>query len=79
MTAEAGQTVSFALKRIKRQSVRKGMVIVKKTDEPPPRRMKYSLCPETSLMHGYTSNSSFRRPSANIIVCGMHHSLGCSS
>ena len=37
-TAEAGQTVSLALKRTKRQQVRKGMVVVKKTDEPPPRR-----------------------------------------
>lgn len=37
-SAEAGQTVSLALKRTKRQMVRKGMVIVKKTDEPPPRR-----------------------------------------
>jgi len=37
-SAEAGQTVSLALKRTKRQLVRKGMVIVKKTDEPPPRR-----------------------------------------
>lgn len=37
-SAEAGQTVSLALKRTKRQLVRKGMVIVKKTDDPPPRR-----------------------------------------
>ena len=37
-SAEAGQTVSLALKRTKRQQVRKGMVMVKKTDEPPPRR-----------------------------------------
>lgn len=37
-SAEAGQTVSLALKRTKRQLVRKGMVVVKKTDESPPRR-----------------------------------------
>jgi GTPase len=41
-SAEAGQTVSLALKRTKRQLVRKGMVIVRKTDEPPPRR-KYTM------------------------------------
>jgi GTPase len=41
-SAEAGQTVSLALKRTKRQLVRKGMVIVRKTDEPPPRR-KYTI------------------------------------
>ncbi|EPQ57551.1 P-loop containing nucleoside triphosphate hydrolase protein [Gloeophyllum trabeum ATCC 11539] len=34
-TAEAGQCVSFALKRIRRQAVRKGMVIVHKTETPP--------------------------------------------
>lgn len=33
--AEAGQSVSLALKRIKRAEVRKGMVIVSKSDTPP--------------------------------------------
>ncbi|KAG5715927.1 GTP-binding protein 1 [Termitomyces sp. T112] len=35
MTAEAGQCVSFALKRVLRASVRKGMVLVHKTEAPP--------------------------------------------
>ncbi|KAF7967860.1 hypothetical protein HWV62_31417 [Athelia sp. TMB] len=34
-SADAGQCVSFALKRIRRAAVRKGMVIVHKTDTPP--------------------------------------------
>jgi GTPase len=34
-TAEAGQCVSFALKRVRRAAVRKGMVIVNKSDTPP--------------------------------------------
>jgi GTPase len=34
-TAEAGQCVSLALKRIRRGAVRKGMVIVNKSDSPP--------------------------------------------
>ncbi|KAI6169427.1 P-loop containing nucleoside triphosphate hydrolase protein [Pisolithus thermaeus] len=34
-SAEAGQSVSLALKRVKRVSVRKGMVIVHKSDAPP--------------------------------------------
>ncbi|TFK54207.1 GTP-binding protein 1 [Heliocybe sulcata] len=34
-TADAGQCVSFALKRVRRQAVRKGMVIVHKTETPP--------------------------------------------
>ncbi|ETW80474.1 hypothetical protein HETIRDRAFT_33342 [Heterobasidion irregulare TC 32-1] len=35
VTAEAGQTVSCALKRVKRTDVKKGMVIVPKTETPP--------------------------------------------
>ena len=42
-SAEAGQTVSLALKRTKRQQVRKGMVIVRKTDEPPPLRKRLTI------------------------------------
>lgn len=34
-TAEAGQCVSIALKRVRRDDVRKGMVLVHKTDVPP--------------------------------------------
>ncbi|THH17867.1 hypothetical protein EW146_g3026 [Bondarzewia mesenterica] len=34
-TAEAGQTVSFALKRMKKADVKKGMVIVHRTETPP--------------------------------------------
>jgi GTPase len=34
-TAEAGQCVSFALKRVRRAAVRKGMVLVNKSDIPP--------------------------------------------
>lgn len=34
-SAEAGQCVSFALKRVRRAAVRKGMVLVNKTDAPP--------------------------------------------
>lgn len=36
-SADAGQCVSLALKRVRRAAVRKGMVIVHKTDAPPPR------------------------------------------
>ena len=36
-SAEAGQCVSLALKRVRRAAVRKGMVIVHKTDASPPR------------------------------------------
>jgi GTPase len=33
--AEAGQSVSMALKRVRRADVRKGMVLVHKTETPP--------------------------------------------
>lgn len=36
-SAEAGQCVSLALKRVRRAAVRKGMVIAHKTEGPPPR------------------------------------------
>ena len=36
-SAEAGQCVSLALKRVRRAAVRKGMVIVHKTESGPPR------------------------------------------
>ncbi|EIW83148.1 GTP-binding protein 1 [Coniophora puteana RWD-64-598 SS2] len=35
MTAQAGQCVALALKRVKRQAVRKGMIIVHKSETPP--------------------------------------------
>jgi GTPase len=34
-TAEAGQCVSLALKRVRRSTVRKGMVLVHKMEAPP--------------------------------------------
>ena len=42
-TADAGQCVSFALKRVRRTGVRKGMVIVSKTETPPKGRYKSSF------------------------------------
>lgn len=38
--AIAGQSVSVSLKRIKRSGVRKGMVILSKTIDPPPRAVR---------------------------------------
>ena len=34
-TADAGQCVSFALKRMRRSAVRRGMIIAAKTETPP--------------------------------------------
>lgn len=41
-SAEAGQCVSLALKRVRRAQVRKGMIIVPKS-EAPPQGMPYSM------------------------------------
>jgi GTPase len=34
-SAQAGQSVTFALKRVRKQAVRKGMIICHKTESPP--------------------------------------------
>lgn len=47
-SAEAGQCVSLALKRVKRAEVRKGMVLVPKTDTPP--RGADSLLPDAIMV-----------------------------
>jgi len=56
-SAEAGQCVSLALKRIKRAEVRKGMVLVPKTDTPP--RGMDSLSPGTSMLIWLSIFSNF--------------------
>lgn len=52
-SAEAGQCVSLALKRVRRAAIRKGMVIVHKTEGPPPRGESFSrgvyLCVNADL------------------------------
>lgn len=45
-SAEAGQCVSLALKRVRRAAIRKGMVIVHKTDAGPPRGKKFYKDPD---------------------------------
>ncbi|KAG6866344.1 hypothetical protein C0991_005265 [Blastosporella zonata] len=57
-TAEAGQCVSFALKRVKRAAVRKGMVLLPKTELPPRSTLQFEgqvliLYHNTTLQKGY--------------------------
>ncbi|OJA13059.1 hypothetical protein AZE42_01886 [Rhizopogon vesiculosus] len=57
-TAEAGQCVALALKRVKRAAVRKGMVIVHKTDTPPKATRQFEgqvliLYHNTTMQTGY--------------------------
>lgn len=67
--AEAGQCVSVALKRIRRAVVRKGMVLVNKTDVPP--RGEHSTCGEEVIIIAgmlFCSHSEVRRPSLDLVV-----------
>ncbi|KLO14595.1 GTP-binding protein 1 [Schizopora paradoxa] len=57
-SADAGQCVSFALKRMRRNAVRKGMVIVAKTEVPPKATRRFMgqvliLYHNTTLQKGY--------------------------
>lgn len=81
-SAEAGQTVSLALKRTKRQTVRKGMVIVKKTDEPPPRPIyKFEgqvliLYHNTTLQKGYQAMLHCGAVRQTVRITAMDHPQG---
>lgn len=66
-TAEAGQCVSLALKRVRRAAVRKGMVIVSKT-ETPPRGMVCLFSIEVEQWSHFCSRPAIRRPSSHSIV-----------
>lgn len=81
-SAEAGQTVSLALKRTKRQMVRKGMVIVRKTDEPPPRPIyKFEgqvliLYHNTTLQKGYQAMLHCGAVRQTVRITEMDHPQG---
>lgn len=53
----AGQSASFALKKVKRQDIRKGMVMLQKTDTPPVAVREFvaegnqSFCPHLTSSH----------------------------
>ncbi|KAM0752372.1 translation protein [Meredithblackwellia eburnea MCA 4105] len=63
--AEAGQSVSFALKRVKRAGVRKGMVLLPKTDVPPSAVRKF----EGQVLVLYHSSTLTQRYQA-MLHCG---------
>ncbi|EJT97278.1 P-loop containing nucleoside triphosphate hydrolase protein [Dacryopinax primogenitus] len=65
-TAEAGQSVSFALKRVRRGAVRKGMVIVAKTDGPPPHAVRRFEGQVLILYH----NTTMQRNYQAMLHCG---------
>ncbi|EKM54471.1 uncharacterized protein PHACADRAFT_174976 [Phanerochaete carnosa HHB-10118-sp] len=59
-SAEAGQCVSLALKRVRRAAVRKGMVIVHKTDAPPPRAVRQFEGQVLILYHNTTLQKNYQ-------------------
>ncbi|KXN90600.1 GTP-binding protein 1 [Leucoagaricus sp. SymC.cos] len=78
-TAEAGQCVSLALKRVKRTEVRKGMVLVPKTDTPPRAVSRFEgqvliLYHNTTLQRNYQPHRQAVRQTVRIV--GMDHPQG---
>lgn len=71
-SAEAGQCVSLALKRVRRAAVRKGMVVVQKTDSPPKGAMSRLSWDRLGLLTGSTafaSGKKVRRTGSYSLVC----------
>ena len=68
----AGQSASFALKRVKRKEARKGMVVLAKTDKPAPTVYKEFVAEGMSIP---PSPTSLLEPSTDPTVCSSAHPL----
>ncbi|THH31777.1 hypothetical protein EUX98_g2383 [Antrodiella citrinella] len=81
-SAQAGQCVSFALKRMRRAAVRKGMVIVHKTDAGPPRAVRQFegqvliLYHNTTLQRNYQAMLHCGAIRQTVRIIGMDHPQG---
>lgn len=80
-TAEAGQCVSFALKRVRRVAVRKGMVIVNKTEAPPRAISQFEgqvliLYHNTTLQKNYQAMLHCGAVRQTVRIIGMDHPQG---
>ncbi|KAF7792398.1 hypothetical protein EIP86_003435 [Pleurotus ostreatoroseus] len=67
-SAEAGQCVSLALKRVRRAAVRKGMVIVHKDENGPPRAVKQFEGQVLILYHNTTLQRNYQVGSASLLI-----------
>ncbi|TDL22667.1 P-loop containing nucleoside triphosphate hydrolase protein [Rickenella mellea] len=81
LTADAGQCVSFALKRVRRAAVRKGMVIVNKTDNPPKAVRRFEgqvliLYHNTTLQKNYQAMLHCGAIRQTVRIVGMDHPQG---
>lgn len=80
-SAEAGQCVSFALKRVRRAAVRKGMVLVNKTDTPPRAIRQFEgqvliLYHNTTLQKNYQAMLHCGAVRQTVRIIGMDHPQG---
>jgi len=80
-SAEAGQCVSLALKRIRRAVVRKGMVLVNKTDVPPRAIRRFEgqvliLYHNTTLQKNYQAMLHCGAIRQTVRIVGMDHPQG---
>jgi len=81
MNAEAGQCVSLALKRVRRAAVRKGMVLVNKTDVPPRAIRRFEgqvliLYHNTTLQKNYQAMLHCGAVRQTVRIVGMDHPQG---
>ncbi|KAK6533560.1 hypothetical protein TWF694_002498 [Orbilia ellipsospora] len=56
----AGQSASFALRRVRRRDVRKGMVVLPKTDEAPPKASRQFVAEVMILSHATTIRKRYQ-------------------
>ncbi|KAF5385788.1 hypothetical protein D9615_002552 [Tricholomella constricta] len=80
-TAEAGQCVSFALKRVRRAAVRKGMVLVPKSETPPRSTRQFEgqvliLYHNTTLQKNYQAMLHCGAVRQTVRIVGMDHPQG---
>ncbi|KAH7929879.1 P-loop containing nucleoside triphosphate hydrolase protein [Leucogyrophana mollusca] len=80
-TAEAGQCVALALKRVKRAAVRKGMVIVHKVDAPPRATRQFEgqvliLYHNTTLQRNYQAMLHCGAVRQTVRIISMDHPQG---
>ncbi|KAH7904507.1 P-loop containing nucleoside triphosphate hydrolase protein [Hygrophoropsis aurantiaca] len=80
-TAEAGQCVALALKRVKRAAVRKGMVIVHKADAPPQATRRFEgqvliLYHNTTLQRNYQAMLHCGAVRQTVRIISMDHPQG---
>ncbi|TBU49478.1 P-loop containing nucleoside triphosphate hydrolase protein [Dichomitus squalens] len=80
-SAEAGQCVSFALKRVRRADIRKGMVLVHKTDAPPKAVRQFEgqvliLYHNTTLQRNYQAMLHCGAVRQTVRIVSMDHPQG---